>query len=418
MNEILLDIGQLVLGPVQPQGLVRGAAMQAVEAVPDAWLAVSDGRVEAWGRMADWPADRFTGYARTDARGRVVLPGFVDSHTHLIFGRTREGEFVRRLRGETYEQIAAAGGGILNSARHLAELSEDELLEGALARVQEITATGTTCFEVKTGYGLLPAQELKLLRVAHRLRAAVPHRVRITLLAAHALPADYRDRRHEFLDRVCTELVPAAAAIGADYIDVFCEIGFFTPEETERVLRCGADHGLAGRVHANELDFSGGVEVGVRCGARSVDHLECVGDEQIAALLASETIPTVLPGTALFLGLPYAPARRMIDSGLGMALASDYNPGTCPTGNMGLIWALACVGLRLLPEEALVAATANGAAALDWAVELGRLRAGFRADLLLTRPIESFHRIPYSFGSNLIDRVMIGGEWWTGSEGA
>ncbi len=414
MKEILLHIGQLVVGPRQPQGLVRGSAQREVETVADAWLAISEGRIEAWGHMADLPSDRFAAYRPTDATGRVVLPGFVDSHTHLIFGRTREEEFVRRLRGETYEQIAAAGGGILNSARHLADLSEDELLAGALARVAEITATGTTCFEVKTGYGLLPEQELKLLRVAHRLRAAVPHRVRITLLAAHALPADYRNRRDEFLDRVCGELVPAAAQIGADYIDVFCETGFFTPEETERILRCGADYGLSGRVHANELDFSGGVEVGVRCGARSVDHLECVGEAQIAALLDSETIPTVLPGTALFLGLPYAPARRMIDSGLGVALASDYNPGTCPTGNMGLVWALACVGLRLLPEEALVAATANGAAALDWADELGRLQPGFRADLLLTQPIASFYRIPYSFGTNLIDRVMIGGQWWNG----
>lgn len=414
MNYLIVNIGQLARGRAAGSGLVRGAAMSDAAVLNNAWLAVSDGRIEALGLMDELPADRFLGYERVNAAGRVVLPGFVDSHTHLIFARTREEEFVRRIRGESYEQIAAAGGGILNSARRLAQATEEELLADALARVEEITATGTTCIEVKTGYGLLPEQELKLLRVAHRLRDSIPHRTRITLLAAHALPAEYRDRREVFIDRICAELIPAAAEMGADYVDVFCETGFFTPAETERVLSRGADFGLGGRVHANELDFSGGVEVGVRCRARSVDHLECVDAPQIDALLDSDTIPTVLPATAFFLGLKYAPARRMIDAGLGVALASDYNPGTCPTGNMGLVMAFACIGMRLLPEEALVAATANGAAALDWDDELGSIQPGLRADLLLTQPIESFHRIPYSFGTNLIDRVMIGGKWWNG----
>ena len=411
MNHVIKNIGQLVCVRRTGSGLIKGADMAQVETLNNAWIAVREGRIHAMGNMVDFPEVEYKDCESIDATGRVVLPGFVDSHTHLIFSHSREEEFVRRLRGESYEQIAVAGGGILNSALRIADVSEDELLAGALARVDEITATGTTCIEVKTGYGLLPEQELKLLRVAHKLKAAIPHRMRITLLAAHAIPKQYHDRREVFMDRVVEELIPAAAEIGADYVDVFCETGFFTPAETERVLMAGAQYQMKGRVHANELDFSGGIEVGVKCGARSVDHLECVDTPQIEALLSSDTIPTVLPATALFLGLKYPPARRMIDAGLGLALASDYNPGTCPTGNMGLVLALACIGMRMLPEEALVAATVNGACALDLEDELGSLQVGKRADLLLTAPIESFHRIPYSFGTNLIDRVMIGGIW-------
>jgi imidazolonepropionase len=414
MNASLhIHIAELVCISQQPSvRWKKGAEMRDAEIIPDAFLWVEEGRIRAFGPMSRLPAEPVPpATPRYDCRGRVVLPGFVDCHTHLVFATTREQEFLLKLQGKTYEEIAAAGGGILNSARRVQQATEAELLTGARERLQDVIRYGTTALEIKSGYGLTLHDELKLLRVARQLASESPLAIRTTLLAAHALPAEYRHDREAFLRMVTQEMIPNAAAEGlADYVDVFCEEGFFTPNETLRILEAGARYGLQGRVHANELAFSGGVQAAVQASAASCDHLECVGEAEIQALLPSQTVPVLLPTTAFYLRIPYAPARQMIDSGLGVALATDYNPGTSPSGNMGFVVACACTQMRLLPAEALCAATLNSAHSLGWGTERGSLAVGKAADFIVTEPIDTHLRIPYHFGHSLIAETWAAGK--------
>lgn len=394
----------------RPSGLLKGKEMANPFRILDAWLYIQDGKISDYGSMDNphyHPVEEVL-----DCTGRVIFPGFVDSHTHIVFAKTREEEFVMKLKGMSYEQIAQNGGGILNSAQKLAETSEDELVESALCRLNEILKTGTTCVEIKTGYGLDVENELKMLRVIARLKELAPQRIFTTLLAAHALPKQFKENRTQYIDLICNELIPKSVEIHKpDFIDVFCETGFFTPEETTRILSTGAAFGIKGKVHANELDYSGGVQAGCSVQAVSVDHLECVGDAELQSLSQSSTVPVLLPATAFFLHIPFAPARKIIDYGLGIALASDFNPGTSPTGNMPLVMSIACLQMRMLPEEALTASTINAAVALAAQDQCGSLAKGFPADLVITKPIQTLYKIPYHFGTHQIDCVMIGGEW-------
>jgi imidazolonepropionase len=391
---------------------LRGEEMRRPLCYTDAYLYIEGGRIAALGPMAELDRARLSpGYVEQGCRGRMVLPGFVDSHTHLVFPRYREQEFEYRLQGMSYEEIARRGGGILNSAQACAEVSEETLRSEARARAHEIMALGTTTVEIKSGYGLSLESELKLLRVARQLAEEVPLRIRTTFLGAHAIPKAYQSRRSDYIDLVCKEMIPAVVAEGlADHIDVFCDEGFFTVEETAHILAVGAAHGLPAKIHANELAVSGGVQVGVAAGAWSVDHLERMGPAEVQALQGSDTVPTLLPTVAYFLGIPYAPARDLIEAGLPVALASDYNPGSSPGGSMPLVMSMACTQMKMLPEEALVAATLNGAFALRMSDQVGALGIGMAADLIITRPIDRLSRLAYSYASDLIEVVMIGGE--------
>jgi imidazolonepropionase len=344
-----------------------------------------------------------------DATGRFVFPSFVDSHTHLVFAASREEEFVLKIKGATYAEIAAKGGGILNSARRLREMSEDELFERSLARAHEIIRTGTGAVEIKSGYGLTTHDELKMLRVARRIGRETPLTVRTTFLGAHAVPTGMT--KEDYVKLVIEEMIPAVAeAQLADYTDVFCEEGFFSTTDTERIAEAGKRYGLKPRIHANQLHNSGGVQVGVKTGALSVDHLEQIGDAEIAALKNSSVMPTALPGAAFFLGLSFPPARKMLDAGLPLAIASDYNPGSAPSGNMPLMIALSCIRMKLTPEEAINAATINTAAALELLPTHGSITIGKPANVFITNPMPSVAFLPYAFGSTLIDTVILNGQ--------
>lgn len=406
---LLHDIQGLYCVAANRENRKGGAEMQDPVLIEQAWVWLEGDRIKALGKMGELP-EVPEGVRRIDCTGRLVLPGFVDSHTHLVFARSREGEYEDRIRGMSYEEIANRGGGILNSARRLREMSEDDLLAGAIDRAWEVLQWGTTTVEVKSGYGLTLEDELKMLRVARALPKFCPIQVKTTFLGAHAIPAEYKDDRTGYIDLVVDEMLPAVAAENlADFVDVFCDEGFFTVEETARILSAAAKHGLRPKIHANELAVSGGVQVGVAHGALSVDHLEETTDEEIRVLKDSQTIPTVLPGCSFFLGIPYAPAREMIDNGLAVAIATDYNPGSSPAGDMQYMWSLACTKMRLLPQEALVAMTLNGAAALGLSEEVGSIEPGKRADLLITEPMESLARIPYYHCKDQIDFVISGG---------
>lgn len=386
--------------------LVRGAAMSELPVLFNAWLGITDGLISGFGEMEN--IQPFSAKEVIDATGRFVFPSFVDSHTHLVFADSREDEFVMKIRGLSYQDIASKGGGILNSAKKLQRLSEDDLLQRTLPRVEEMIRTGTGAVEIKSGYGLTPEDELKMLRVARRIGRETPLKVKTTFLGAHAVPPGMT--KADYVRLVVEEMIPAVSAEKlADYIDVFCEQGFFTPDDTELILQAGLAHGLKGRVHANQLSRSGGVQAGVNAGALSVDHLENVGEEEIAALVKSATMPTALPGAAFFLGLPFPPARKMLEAGLPIAIASDYNPGSAPSGNMPLVVALACIGMKLTPEEAINAATINTASALEISDSHGSITEGKTANVFITRPMPSIAYLPYSFGSNLIETVILKG---------
>jgi imidazolonepropionase len=340
------------------------------------------------------------------------LPAWCDSHTHIVYAGSRESEFVDKIKGLTYEEIARNGGGILNSAARLHNTSEDELYEQALKRANEIISFGTGAVEIKSGYGLNTADELKMLRVVRRLKETTPLTIKASFLGAHALPQQYKANREAYIREITDEMLPAVAAEGlADYVDVFCDKGFFTVDETARILEKASHYKLQPKIHANELDYSGGIQVGVKYNALSVDHLEYTGPEEIEVLLNSHTMPTLLPSTAFFLRLKQPPAREMIQAGLPVALASDYNPGSSPSGRMAFILSLACINLRMLPEEALNAATLNGAYAMGVNTELGSITVGKKANLIVTSEISSPAFIPYAFGSQLIDKVMLNGTW-------
>lgn len=390
---------------------VAGKSMAVLPSLKDAWLYIEDGRIHSFGPMSDPPLAAALG-DQINMEGRLVLPAWVDSHTHLVFAASRETEFENRIRGLSYEEIAKQGGGILNSARQLAETSEEELYDLAWQRLEKITATGTGSLEIKSGYGLSLEAELKMLRVIRRLKENSGRIIKASFLAAHAFPAAYKNDHQGYLKLIIEEMLPRVADEGlADYMDVFCEQGFFSVDQTRQLLEAGWKYGLKPKIHANQLHHSGGVEIGVEMGAVSVDHLERVGPKEIEALQSSQTIPTILPGAAFFLGLAYPPARAMMDAGLPLALASDYNPGSCPSGNIPQMLTLACTQQRMLPAEAVNAATLNGAAALEIQDEVGSIAPGKRADLIITHPMPSLAYIPYDYGNNPVDRMILGGKW-------
>jgi len=382
--------------------------MSHLNLIENAWLLIEDGLIGDYGPMNTCPVK--SGYV-IDAEGKIVMPAFCDSHTHLVYSGSREQEFADRIRGLSYEEIAQRGGGINNSALRLRKTSEDELYREALLRASEIIGQGTGAVEIKSGYGLDTESEMKMLKVIRRLKETTPLTIRSTFLGAHAVPPEFVHNQDGYVDLIIRDMLPKVAAEGlADFVDVFCDRGFFTVESTSRILEAAAGFGLRPKIHANELDFSGGVQTGVKFNALSVDHLEYSGAGEISALLGSRTMPTLLPGAALFLGLIRPPAREMIEAGLPVALASDYNPGSSPTGNMMLIVALACICLKMLPEEAIHAATINSACAMGVESQLGSITRGKKANLIITRPIPGYGFLPYAYGSNLIDTVILNGQ--------
>lgn len=387
--------------------LARGQDMKMLPFIDNAWLLIEDGLIKAYGDMSS--LDTSLNVDQTiDAKGGLVLPAWCDSHTHLVFAHSREHEFIDRINGLSYEAIAQRGGGILNSAKKLNAASEDELVDLAMQRLDEVKALGTGAIEIKSGYGLCTEGELKMLRVIRRLKEHSTLTIKATFLAGHAYPLEYRDNHEGFIKLIIHDMLPKVADENlAEYIDVFCEKGFFSVDETDRILEAGVKYGLKPKVHANQLYNSGGIQIGVKHHAISVDHLETMDQEEIECLRHSNTMPTLLPGAAFFLAMHYQPARKIIDAGLPVALASDYNPGSCPSGNMNLILSLACSQMRMTPEEAINACTINGAAAMEVNDILGSIKVGKKANLIITKPIPSVAYLPYAFGTNLIEKVMI-----------
>lgn len=388
---------------------LKGDEMARINTIEHAYLYVEDGRIAAYGKRGDMPQ---IGSDTTvvDAEGGAVLPSFCDSHTHIVYAGSREGEFVDKIRGLSYAEIAKRGGGILNSADRLHELSEDELYTQAMKRVDEVIRKGTGAMEIKSGYGLNLEDELKMLRVIRRVKETSPVKVVANFLGAHAVGRAFTGRQKEYVDHVINDMLPAVAKENlADFIDVFCDEGFFTPEETRRILKAGEKYGLRGKIHAEELAVSGGVDVAVECDALSVDHLEAMDDHDIELLKNTNTIPTALPGTSFFLNMPFAPARKMIEAGLPMAIASDYNPGSTPSGDMKFAVSLACIKMRLMPAEAINAATLNSACAMGLSEDYGSITKGKVANFYITDPIPSIDFIPYAYTTPIIRRIFLKG---------
>ena len=407
MNKLIINIG--ILAGIHPRERMRlcGAEMREMGVLNNAWLRIDGDRISDFGKM-DALTETGDEAEIIDAEGGCVLPCWCDSHTHLVYAGSREGEFVDKIRGLTYAEIARRGGGILNSADRLHEMSEEDLYEGAMRRLSEMTARGTGCVEIKSGYGLNIDDELKMLRVIRRMKKTSKAKIVSTFLGAHAVGRAYTGRQSEYVDMVVEEMIPAVAAENlADYIDVFCEEGFFTPKETARILSTGARYGMRPKIHACQLASSGGVEVGVKCGALSVDHLESASEHDIALLKGSETMPTLLPGASFFLNMPYAQGRSMIDNGLGVAVASDCNPGSTPSWDMKFVVSLSCIKMRLLPTEAINAATLNGAYAMGLSKDYGSIAIGKKANIQLTIPIPSISYIPYSYTRDIVRQVFL-----------
>jgi len=382
--------------------------MAALSTLENAYLLIEGAQISEFGKMAQAPAGADE---VIDATDKMVFPCWCDSHTHLVYAGSREGEFVDRIKGLDYEEIAKRGGGILNSAKLLNQTSEDQLLEQALERANEIIRFGTGAVEIKSGYALTVEGELKMLRVAKKLKEQTALTIKTTFLGAHAIPLEYKDNREQYIELIINEMLPQVVEEGlADYCDVFCDRGFFTVAETEIILQAAADHGLRAKIHANELDYSGGIQIGVENKALSVDHLEYTGEAEIEALKNSDTMPTLLPSTAFFLNLPFAPARKMIDAGLPVALATDYNPGSSPSGNMPFVLSLACIKMKMLPEEAINAATINSAYAMGVGDQLGSITPGKKANVFITKKIPSYAFLPSALGSNLVERVILEGK--------
>lgn len=409
MRQLITNIGQLV-NARESSVLLRGSALAELPVYKNAYLITENGLITGYGLMKDLTED--ISRDTIDAKGATVLPCWCDSHTHLVFAATREDEFVDKIRGRSYAEIAAKGGGILNSAKKLGMATEEELYTSARQRLQQVMRLGTGAIEIKSGYGLDTENELKMLRVIRRLQQESPIPVKATFLGAHAVPALYKDNKEGYIQLLVNEMLPRIAEANlADYIDVFCEQGFFTQEETERICKAGISYGLQPKIHANQLSLSGGVNAGIGVNAVSVDHLETMDDETIRLLAHSGTIGTLLPTAAFFLRMPYQPARALIDAGCAIALATDYNPGSSPGGNMNFVVSLSCIQMKMLPEEAINAATINGAFAMQVADECGSITVGKKANLIFMNDVPSVAYIPYSFGTNLIDKVMISGEF-------
>jgi len=394
---------------------VSGKEMSDLNIINDAYLFISNGLIIDFGRMNDTGISKILAQNPRiqiiDAAGKFVFPSFCDSHTHLVYAGSREIEYTDKIRGLSYEEIAKRGGGILNSAKKLHETSENELFAQSINRVNEIISLGTGAVEIKSGYGLNLQDEIKMLRVIKRIKETSPIEVKATFLGAHAVPEEFRNNREKYVDLIINEMIPVVASEElADYIDVFCDHGFFSVEDTERILMAGMKYGLTPKIHANELGYSGGIQAGVKYNALSVDHLEYTGDEEINALLNSETMPTLLPGAAFFLGMSDPPVRKMIEAGLPVALASDYNPGSSPSGNMKLIMSLGCIKLRMFPEEVINAVTINSAYAMGLSETHGSIARGKVANVFITKEIPSYEFMPYAFGSDLIDTVILKGK--------
>ena len=412
---LIKNIKKLVQVEDKPEKWKVGQEMSELNSIDNAWLLVEGDRIKDFGQMNTLPTSnselRTSNLKELDATNRMVFPSFCDSHTHLVYPASREVEYVDKIKGLSYEEIAKRGGGILNSAKKMKETTVAELVDGALLRLEEIASYGTGAVEIKSGYGLDTHEELKMLYAIRKLKEISPLTIKSTFLGAHAIPAAYKGKQHEYVDIVINEMIPQVAAEGlADYIDVFCDRGFFTVEDTDRILMAGMKYGLQPKIHANELDYSGGIQVGVKYNARSVDHLEYTGDEEIEVLKNSETMPTVLPGAAFFLGMVYAPARKIIDAGLPVAMASDFNPGSSPSGNMQLILSMASILYRLTPEEAINACTINGAYAMGVEEELGSIAKGKKANLFITKEIPTLEFMPYYYGSNKVETVILNGK--------
>ena len=388
---------------------LQGREMGELEMLDDAYLMADDGVVSEFGLMADLPTDGIRADVTIDAKGGMVLPSWCDPHTHIVYAGSREGEFVDKIRGLSYAEIARRGGGILNSADLLHSLAEDELYEQSMVRALEIMGKGTGCVEIKSGYGLNTADELKMLRVIRRIRESVPMHVSATFLGAHAVGRNYT--KPQYMDLLLNEMIPEVGREQlAEFIDVFCDEGFFTPEETARILEVGAKWGMRPKIHADELAASGGVKVAIDHGALSVDHLERITDGEIDMLRNSAVMPTGLPGTSFFLNMPYAPLRKMIDAGCAVAIASDYNPGSTPSGDMKFAVSLACIKMRLMPAEAINAATINAACAMGQSGSFGSIAVGKRANFYVTRPLPSIDFIPYAYTTSIISRIVLNGQ--------
>lgn len=407
------DIKQLVGLHSGDVTVLRGAEMSNLPNLKDAWLLIEDGKIVSFGSMDNLPTLSDTTEQISAAHG-FVLPAWCDSHTHLVFAASREEEFVLKIKGKSYEEIAAAGGGILNSARKLQTTSEEDLYQLAQLRLKKLISLGTGAIEIKSGYGLNVDAELKMLRVIKRLKESFPIPIKATFLGAHAYPEAFKNNREGYLDEIITKMLPQIAAEGlADYMDVFCEQGFFSLADTERLLHAAAQYGLKAKIHANQLSASGAVELAVKHKAVSADHLEVMNESAFAVLKSGNTMATLLPNCSLFLNIPFANARELINQNIPVALASDFNPGSSPSGNMNLVMALACMRQKLLPEEAINAATLNGAAALELSNAYGSISTGKVANLIITKPIPSLAYLPYAFGENLIERVIIQGKIYT-----
>jgi imidazolonepropionase len=412
LTTLFINIKQL-LGATEEVALLRGDSLKNLPCIPHGFLLIEDGIIAAYGHMTDLETllPNLPPVV-VDVAGQFVMPAWCDSHTHLVFAQSRESEFVDKINGASYAEIAAKGGGILNSANTLQQTSEEELYNSAFKRLKEVAAMGTGAIEIKSGYGLTVDAEMKMLRVIKKLKQQTDLVIKSTFLGAHAIPAMYKNNREEYIKLITEEMLPAIAAEKlADYIDVFCEEGFFSVTEMETICNAGKQFGLRPKLHVNQLNSIGGVQSAIRMGALSIDHLEVMSDEDVHDLASAETIGTLLPSAAFFLRMPYQPARKMIDAGAAIAIASDFNPGSSPSGNMSFVVALSCIQMRMLPGEAINAATINGAFAMGVEKEVGTITVGKVANLIFTKPMSSLAYLPYSFGSSLIDKVMIRGNF-------
>jgi len=408
MRILFKDIKELVQVRTAPISFVSGEAMKQLPTIQNAYLLVENGLIADFGSMDSCPTIDVD--TTIDATGKMILPSWCDSHTHIVYAGNREGEFVDRINGLSYEEIANRGGGILNSAKKLQETSEEELYQQSKVRLEEVMRLGTGAVEIKSGYGLTLDAEIKMLRVIKRLKENYSIPIKATFLGAHAVPANYKNDKQGYLQLLIDEIMPKISEEKlAEYVDIFCETGYFSVEDTELILEAGKQHGLIPKIHVNQFTAIGGVQAGVKHNALSVDHLEEMRDEDIAALQNTTTMPVALPSCSYFLSIPYTPARKMIDAGLPLALATDYNPGSTPSGNMNFVVATACIKMKMTPEEAINAATINGAYAMGLEKEVGSITVGKQANLLLTKPINSYGFIPYSFGQNQLEKVYLKG---------
>ena len=412
MKTVIKNISELIQVEHQIRKWVSGSEMSKIETIKDGFIEIKDGIISSFGSMDHWTGiENWNNTEIIDANGGMVFPSYCDSHTHLVFAGNRENEWLQRIKGASYEDIAKNGGGILNSAKKLQETSEDELLEKVLQRTKEVMKMGTGAIEIKSGYGLTTESELKILRVIKRLKEISPLTIKATFLAAHAIPNKYKSNKSAYLDLIIDEMLPQIVQEQlAEYIDIFCEEDYFSVEDMERLLEAAQPYGLVPKTHVNQFTILGGVKKSIKYKALSVDHLELMNDEDIEALKSSECMPTLLPSCSFFLGIPYGPAKKLIENDLPVALASDYNPGSSPSGNMNFIASLGCIRMGMTPEEVINATTINSAYAMGISQELGSIAVGKKANLFITKPISSYAFIPYSFGHQYIDKIIINGK--------